>query len=123
METASTVPVSLSPKSYRWGKFQGWCLTVVVPAVALLATLTHAYEVAAILAMLSLLGVPLGVGLLRKKRYALTLVYVALGMSCLSVIWGFIKTAMGFPSPLGVPSVVMWAISAIYYRRRRDEFS
>lgn len=120
MESAEIA--SLSAKSYRWGAFQGWLFAVILPLHVLLAVLIHAYDAAIVLAIFSVLGVPLGIGLLKKKRFAIALVYIATVLSAINltatiVMGGFIGL---FPD---IVILALWIISAIYYYKRRKEFS
>jgi hypothetical protein len=68
------------------------------------------------------LAVPMGVGILKKKRYGLILVYVSLGLICLSIVVSFAKGgaegALSAATGAGI-----WVYSTIYYHKRRDEFT
>jgi uncharacterized membrane protein len=73
-------------------------------------------------AIASALTIPMGIGILRKKRYGLILVYLTLGLICLSVVISFVQNgaagALSAATGAGV-----WVASTIYYHKRRDEFS
>ena len=87
----ATPGVAPRPAPYRWGYFQG---AVIIPLALLgfigsLADLVknhrQPWPLSAISLIMALVGFPLGVGLLKKKRYALNLLYVMLGLSVLLV--------------------------------------
>src|SRR5208282_1346516 len=91
-----SVPLA-EPKAvrpYRWGLFQGWSLVLMPPLLALIgfatASTANDYDVARGEAIASVLTVPMGVGILRKRRYGLILVYVTLVLICLAVVIGFL---------------------------------
>src|SRR5260370_33711133 len=74
------------PRPYRFGYFQGGVLI----SVSLLMLLGAAKElkwhkerwpILALVILAGMIGVPLGVGLLMKKKFALALVYVMLGLA------------------------------------------
>jgi hypothetical protein len=115
-----------SAQPYRWGKFQGWCLAAGMPLLALgvLATASTPEDqnVGIGALVMCALAVPMGVGILKKKRYGLILVYVSLGLICLSILVSFAKGgAEGALSAATGASI--WVYSTIYYHKRRGEFT
>lgn len=114
-------------KPYRWGKFQGWLLVLVPPLFALWcfavasAGIEDDYGLALGAAIVSVLSIPMGIGILKKRRYGLILVYLALGLACLSIIGGFVRhgTNGAYSAATGA---IYWAVSTIYFHNRRHEF-
>ena len=79
--------VERRPLPYRWGYFQG-VLLIPFSLVVLLDTASNQIQpvrdpwyLAAIGYLVGIIGLPLSVGILRKRRYALWLVYVMLVLS------------------------------------------
>jgi len=79
------------PLPYRWGYFQG---VVIIPFSLLLLLGTAAdlikprhdpWYLAIVVSLMGLVGLPLGIGLLRRKRFALTLVYLMVVLALLQV--------------------------------------
>ena len=72
---------------YRWGYFQGaalipWSLLVIIGTVVEFLKPEHEpWYLTTIVLLMGLLGLPLAVGLLRKKAFALSLVYAMFGLS------------------------------------------
>jgi hypothetical protein len=114
-------------KPYRWGKFQGWFLILAPPLFALWcfavasAGIENDYGYALVAAITSALTIPMGIGILKKRRYGLILVYLALGLACFSILVAFVRngTNGAFSAATGA---IFWAVSTVYYRNRRDEF-
>ena len=118
------------PRPYRWGYFQGVAL---VPFSLLILLGTAANQIGPhrdpwyLAAIGSLIGV---VGLLRKKRYALSLVYV---MFCLSLLLTAVKIPVAirnFTSQENIGSaffeaelLLFWLLSIVYYRKRQAQLS
>jgi hypothetical protein len=120
---------------YRWGYFQGailipWSLLVVLGTlVELLKLQDQPWYLITIQLLMGLLGLPLAVGLLRKRRFGLMLVHAMFGLSLLQV--GIkVPIAIGhFADPGDIGSgmfeaeqMMVWLISLQYYRRRKRQF-
>ncbi len=120
---------------YRWGYFQGvalipWSLLSILGTVAELVNPPHElWYVTAIALLMGILGLPLAFGLLRKKAFALPLVYVMFGLSLFLMAvklpmairhygdFGYRGSAI-FEAEL----LLVWLLSLLYYRRRRVQF-
>ena len=103
------------PRSYWWGKFQGWGLVITGIIIALAVPASPYLPLAKHLAGLLLIFT--GLGLARKKLYGLVLFYGVFAL----VVAGCILTSM---SGEGIISATaFWLIPAIfYYPKRRREF-
>jgi hypothetical protein len=122
-EAASQITLPVKP--YRWGKFQGWALVTLNPAAALI-TLASAQtederQVGIGLAVMCALSVPMGVGILKKKRFGLILVYVTLALICFSIVMSFATHGLEGAHGAAV-GAGGWVLSTIYYHNRRNEF-
>lgn len=120
---------------YRWGYFQGvvlipWSLLSIIGTVAELLKPQHEpFYLTTIALLMGILGLPLAFGLLRKKTFALRLVYVMFG---LSLLLAAVKLPMairhyGDPGDRGsaifeAELLLVWLISLLYYRKRRIQF-
>jgi hypothetical protein len=120
---------------YRWGYFQGavllpWSLFLIVGSVGALRKPNYEpWYISAIVLLLGLVGLPLGLGLLAKKRFALVLVYVMFGLTLLLVaikipvaIRHYIdpgENGSGFPE---AEMLLVWLFSTVYYRKRQTQF-
>src|ERR1039457_1272880 len=77
------------PLPYRWGYFQGvlvipFSLLVLLGTVSdLLKTHHTPWYLTSIALLAGLVGLPLGVGLLQKKKYALSIVYLMFALALL----------------------------------------
>jgi len=117
-------PKAIRP--YRWGIFQGWSLILGLPLLAVVGFATGStendYNAAWGWAIGSILAVPMGIGIVKKRRYGLIMVYATLGLLCLSIVVNFVRNG-----PAGALSAAsgagIWVASTIYYHKRRDEFS
>jgi len=132
-------PAAVPGKSrpYRWGYLQG---TILIP-LSLAITLIGLAElikpnfsawisifIAILLVAMGALGLPLAIGILFKRRYALSLVYV---MFILSLINAAVKVplAVNNAGDLGIRGsaiaeaewLLMWVLSLIYYRKRASQ--
>ncbi|MGO9317421.1 MAG: hypothetical protein ACLPXT_14775 [Terracidiphilus sp.] len=114
-------PISpMQARTYRWGKFQGWTMFVVglldcIP----IHGLTTAEGLIIWLGQLTA-GVTtafLGVGLLRKRRFGLILIYVSIVLVGLGIIRSVV-------SPLWGVSIILWFLvpAIFYYPKRHEEF-
>jgi hypothetical protein len=119
-------PEPASTQPYLWGTFQGWCLAAGMPLLAVLflaaAKTPEDQNIGIGVLVMCVLAVPMGIGILKKKRYGLILVYISLGLICLSILVSFAKGgAEGALSAATGASI--WVYSTIYYHKRRDEFT
>jgi ABC-type branched-subunit amino acid transport system permease subunit len=129
-------PRTLKILPYRWGYFQG---VLVIPfsllmllgsASDLRRTHHHPWYLTLIGLLTGLVGLPLGVGLLQKKKYALSLVYAMFALA-------FLQAAIQLPiatlhyadqSDNGSAffeawTLLLWLLSMVYYRKRREQLS
>ena len=120
---------------YRWGYFQGavlvpWSLFIILATVMDLQK--PKYEpsyILAIVLLLGLVGLPLGFGLLLKRKFALVLVYVMFGLTLLLAA-AKIPVAIRHYTDSGdlgsafseAELLLVWLLSMIYYRKRRTQF-
>jgi hypothetical protein len=79
---------------------------------------------------MGLVGLPLGIGLLRRKKFALTLVYlmVVLALLQVSIQLPIAVTHFADRSDKGsaffeAEMLLLWLLSMVYYRKRRDQFT
>lgn len=120
---------------YRWGYFQGavlipWSLFLVLVAIVDLWKLhEEASYIAAIYLLLGLIGLPLSLGLLLKKRYGLVLVYVTFVLTLLLVaikipvaIRHYADSGEKGSGMFGAEQLLVWAGSMVYYRKRQAQF-
>jgi hypothetical protein len=135
--SVETAPTSAStPLPYRWGYFQGAIiipislLTFIGSIADLVRLHTQPWTVSAISLLMALLGLPLGVGLLKRRWYALTLLYVMLWLSVLLVAVklpiaiGHFTDAGDIGSALPEAELLLiWLLSTVYYRKRQMQFS
>lgn len=116
---------ALPVKPYRWGKFQGWALVTINPAIALITLGTAVTEddrqVGIGLAVMCMLTVPMGIGILKKKRFGLIMVYITLALICFLVLMSF-ATRNVSAVPSAAVGLIVWVCSTVYYRNRRNEF-
>jgi len=120
---------------YRWGYFQGailipWSLLVILVSLAdLLILHLQPWYLVTIQLLIGLLGLPLAVGLLRKRPFGLMLVHVMFGLSLLQV--GVkVPIAIGHFADLGeigsgmfeAEQMLVWLLSLPYYRKRKSQF-
>ncbi len=126
--------IQAKPRPYRWGYFQG---VVLIPfsLLVLLGTASNQigphrdpWYLAVISYLVGIIGLPLSVGILRKRRYALILVYV---MFALSLLFAAVKIPVAiknFTSQENIGSrffeaelLLFWLLSIVYYRKRREQ--
>ena len=125
-----------NPLPYRWGYFQA----VIIIPFSLLMLLSIAsslikpnnepwYQVA-VASLIAILGLPLGVGLFRKKNYALSLVYAMFGLSVLLLVIQVFLAITKFKGQYAWGEIVfagelivVWLFSMVYYRKRRNQLS
>ena len=76
-----------------------------------------------------MIGLPLGFGLLLKKKFALVLVYIMFGLTLLLVAVK-IPVAIGHYTEWGdngsafseAELLLVWLLSVVYYRKRKMQF-
>lgn len=121
METSSRVA---PPLPYIWGYIQGWVQIVWGIAAGVLALAGQRFQVSSkLLIMLfvsAVLYLLVGIGILRKRRYALVLVCVCMTVNVVM----YYQVLFALPSRsdlLPVARTLYWIFSLFYYlRRRRD---
>jgi hypothetical protein len=118
---------------YRWGYFQGvmlipWSLLVIL-TISMSNPRDYPWYLAAIGLSMGLLGLPLGYGLLRRKAFALKLVYAMFGLSLLLAAVKLPLAITHFADPGYEGSsffegelLLIWLLSMWYYRRRKAQF-
>jgi len=120
---------------YRWGYFQGaalipWSLLVIIGTVLeFLKPGREPWYLTTISLLMGLLGLPLAVGLLRKKAFALSLVYAMFGLS-LVLMLAKLPMAIRHYSDSGdrgsaffeAELLFLWLLSLVYYHKRRSQF-
>lgn len=120
---------------YRWGYFQGvylipWSLLLIWSFASDLVT-RHRYPwyTVTIGLLIGLLGLPLAYGLLRKREFALALVYAMFGLMLLAAAIELPTAIRHYSEPGEQASayfdfcdLLLWLLSAAYYRRRRLQF-
>jgi hypothetical protein len=120
---------------YRWGYFQGailipWSLFLVLGSILELRKQPpEPLYILAVVLLIGLVGLPLSVGLLLKKRFALVLVYAMVSLTLLLVATK-IPVAMRHYTDHGetgsvIPEAEMllvWLLSMLYYRKRQIQF-
>lgn len=125
----ATVPSrddSITKQPYRWGKFQGWCLTIATPIWAvgslIAADTPEEHDSAILLAIACALVVPMGIGIIRRRRFGLILVYVTLALTCIFIVIAFARGGLDAArdAAIGGP---FWVACTIYYHKRREEFT
>jgi hypothetical protein len=113
-------------RPYRWGSFQGGALVFLMPA-GILARIFSGEKTGALFLGLfwALYGLPLGLGILKKRRYALKMVYgcIALSFFPLLLITSIDPTTLGKVFGQVFVSLLIWIPSTVYYYKRRDEFT
>ena len=120
---------------YRWGYFQGaalipWSLVLISAALWDSRQATHyPWYLVTIELFMGLLGLPLAYGLLRKKMFALVMVYAMFGLVLLLAVvrlptvmkhYGHIDQKVSGAVDAGL--LLVWLLSIVYYRRRRAKF-
>jgi ABC-type branched-subunit amino acid transport system permease subunit len=120
---------------YRWGYFQGavlipWSLLLISDPVWDLQQPSHyPWYLMTIALLMGLLGLPLAYGLLRKRAFALTLVYSMFGLTLLlaavrlpTVMRHFDYYSQKWNASFDAGLLLMWLFSIVYYRRRKAQF-
>jgi len=118
-------PRAALPLPYIWGNIQGWVQIVWGIATVFLALAAHrlnrgSFKLFIILFVSAVLYLLVGIGILRKRRYALVLICVCM---ILTVVM-YYQVLYSLPSRsdlLPVARTLYWIFSFFYYlRRRRD---
>ena len=107
------------PKPYGWGKVQG--VLVILGSFRLLDRDPNAESPVLLSRLLFAFNLVLGICILRRNRLILPLVAINVVLMVLSVI-GASLTDDEF-GPVYAIGVVVWALCAVYYYRRRSEFN
>jgi hypothetical protein len=120
---------------YRWGYFQGVFLLplsfllLLDAASGLIQTHRTPWYLTSIDLLMGLTGLPLAVGLLRKKKYALSLVYVMFGLSLFQALIQIPIAIRNFADQgdkgsafFAAECLLFWLLSVVYYRKRREQF-
>ena len=119
---------------YRWGYFQGaflipWSLLILLGVFEDLQKHHEPWYLITIALLMGFLGLPLAYGLLRKKSFALVLVYVMFGLSLLLLAIKIPVAVKHFTDPgdnssafVEAELLLFWLLSMVYYRRRRAQF-
>lgn len=129
------VPDEAKTLPYRWGYFQGvalipWSLLTLLAAIGFFTKPSgEPWPYALTTAAMGILGLPLAFGILWKRKFALPLVYAVFGLSLLlAAIQVSVATThfadSGFrgSSIFEAELLLVWLLSAMYYRRRRSQF-
>lgn len=120
---------------YRWGYFQGvllipWSLFILfAESMTLRGANAEPWYVSALTMLIGLVGLPLGIGLLLKKRFALFLVYVTfvLTMTLVAIklpvaIRHYAETGDRGSSIFEGEMLLFWLCCLPYYRKRQSQF-
>ena len=87
------------------------------------------WYLASIAFLMGFTGLPLAIGLLWKKRFAIILVYVMFGLTLLLVAVKLPIAIRHYTNPgdngsafFEAELLLIWLVSLIYYRKRRNQF-
>lgn len=129
------IPEQQIPRPYRWGYFQGaalipWSLMLIIGTVAEFRSPQHEpWYLTTIALLMGCLGLPLAFGLLRKRAFALPLVYVMLGLALLLMLIKLPMAIRHFADAgdrgsafFEAELLLLWLLSLVYYRKRRFQF-
>ena len=111
---------------YKWGKFQGWLQVVCGPLILVLGAFlvldggTDAGQ-GLWLFFAGALEFPTGLGILKRKRFGLILVYVGLGLAVLMTGLSFVVGTAAVGQAAG--NLLVSALTSYYFYKRRHEFS
>lgn len=121
---------------YRWGYFQGvflipWSLLIILGTWMESERPEHESRYISIIALLlGLIGIPLAIGLLRKKKFALPLVYLSFGLSLALIVIKLLIAIIHYRSPgyrgsyfFEAEQLLFWLCCLLYYRKRKSQFS
>jgi hypothetical protein len=135
-ETTGDPFVSVQEKlPYRWGYFQGvmlipWSLLVILSVASNATKYSHdPWYLTVVGFLMGLLGLPLAIGLLMKKAFALKLVYAMFGLAILLVAIQLPIAIKHYADPGDKSSaffeaelLLLWLLSMVYYRKRKAMF-
>jgi hypothetical protein len=121
-------------RPYRWGYFQG-AILIPFSLIVLLDTASNQVQsdpdpwyLAAIGYLGGIIGLVLSIGILRKRRYALPLIYVISALSLVFVAIDIPFAVKHFASQgrragafFDTEIVLFWMLSIVYYRKRREQ--
>jgi len=120
---------------YRWGYFQGvflipWSVLVISSVVSdLVIPRPYPWYLLTIGMLMGLLGLPLAYGLLRKRAFALVLVYAMFGLTLLlaairlpTAIRHYADPGEKVSASFDAGLFLLWLLSMVYYRRRKVQF-
>ena len=129
-------PETSKPLPYRWGYFQGvlvipFSLLMLLGTVSdLLKTRHYPWYLTSIGLLMGMVGLPLGVGLLQKKKYALSLVYLMFALALLQAAIQLPIAMIHFADQSDKGSaffeawmLLLWLLSMVYYRKRREQLT
>jgi hypothetical protein len=121
---------------YRWGYFHGaiqipWSLLLVIgSSLEFIKNEGNPRYVSVIGILLGLVGIPLSVGLLLKKKFVLPLVYASFA---LTVVLAAIKLPVAVmhyrdrgdrgSAFFEAEMLIFWLCCLVYYRKRQSQFS
>jgi hypothetical protein len=121
---------------YRWGYFQGvflipCSLLILLGAwVELRKPGREPFYISIIAILLGLIGLPLAIGLLRKKKFALPLVYLSFALSLALVVIKLPIAIMHYrdsgdrgSSFFEAELLLFWLCCLLYYRKRKCQFT
>lgn len=127
METATNAMAGES-RPYRWGNFHGGALIFLVPFGVVMTAFAGDGAEAIVLGVFWLFYfLPMGLGILKKRRYALKMVYGCLAISFLPLV--VLPSSYSEPVAVGkavgqaIGNLIIWVPSAAYYYKRRLEFN
>jgi len=96
----------------------------------LLKTRHYPWYLTSIALLMGLVGLPLGVGLLQRKKYALSLVYLMFALALLQAAIQLPIATIHFVDQSDKGSaffeawtLLLWLLSMVYYRKRRGQFT
>jgi hypothetical protein len=120
---------------YRWGYFQAtilipWSLFLMLGSVGeALKWHTEPWFLSVITLVMGLIGLPLAYGLLRKRAFALPLLYATVGLALLLVavklpiaITHYRESSDNGSAFSEAEILLVWIASLPYYRNRRAQF-
>jgi hypothetical protein len=120
---------------YRWGYSQGallipWSLFILfAESMALRGANAEPWYISALAMLIGLVGLPLGIGLLAKKRFALLLVYVTFGLTLALAAIKLPIAILHYRDPgdrgsaiFEAEMLLFWLICMVYYRKRQSQF-
>ena len=119
---------------YRWGYFHGaiqipWSLLAIVPTILHRHNPKISRYVLALTLLIGLIGLPLGIGLLLKRKFALPLVYATFALAVLFAASQIRVALAHFPNAYFTGVAVgetalpfFWLCCSLYYWKRRFQF-